>query len=401
MRAVSRLVCTIFICTLLSGCVSVTKAQTAQSAVQVPTAQATEVVVEETAAPLYTDGSPAVLWGREQLTEHAQAAYDLMSQAIAGYQEDPVTVDADAQEVELILTALRIDHPEYFWFDGETSFVTTTYASAAVSTECTFTYTLDRAEIQAAHQQVRQYTAACLSSAALAQAESDYDKILAVYRYIIENTDYVLSETDQSILSAMSLHQATCAGYARTFQYLMNQLGIPCTLALGTDASGGAHGWNIVQCGGQWYQLDVTWGDPVTADGLPGDRTQYTYCLVTDQELYRDHTLTSDLPMPECTAVADNYFRRENLYFDTWDPDAVAEAMARSAESPWFDCRFSNQAAYQAAVTALFEEGQVVDLLDQSLGQDPDRTQVVYTQNDLFYEISVKLTNDNAGRDDT
>jgi hypothetical protein len=403
MRFFKSLVCLISICALLSGCVLETQdTQATQSTVQEPTALTAETV-EVTTQPLYSDGTPTLLWGREQLPEHAQAAYDRMSQAIACRQEDPVEVDADAQEVELILTALRIDHPEYFWFDGETSFVTTTMGSYDIRTECTFTYTMDQAQIQAAHQQVRQYTAACLSSASLAQAQTDYEKILAVYRYIINNTDYILSETDQSILSVMDRHQATCAGYARTFQYLMNQLDIPCTLALGMDASGAAHGWNMVQCGGQWYQIDVTWGDPVTAEGLPGDRLQYTYFLVTDQAIYQDHTLNSEIPMPECTATQDNYFIREGLSFDRWDKDALAAAMARAAENQdqWFDCRFSSEDAYQDALDALFTQGQVANLLDQCLGADPDRTRVVYTQNDLFYELSIQLESDTSGRDET
>ncbi len=348
---------------------------------------------EEFQAPLYTDAAPAILWGRQQLSPHAQEAYDLMSQAIACHQETPLAVDTDTDEVPLILTALRIDHPEYFWFDGEASLVTTTLAGHSIRTECTFSYTMPLEALQSAHQQVQQYTAACLSSPAVAAAQSDYERILGVYRYIIEHTDYVLSETDQSIVSVMGRGQATCAGYARSFQYLMSQLGIPCTLALGEGASGESHGWNMVQCDGQWYQMDVTWGDPVGPDDLPGNSLEYTYCLITDQEIYRDHTLVCDLPMPVCTATENNYFIRSGLQFDTWDSDAFASALGQQVQAgeAWFSVRFSNQAAYDQALTALFREEAIWPMLRELNATQEAQTQVTYSQNDLFYEISVRL----------
>ena len=354
--------------------------------------------------PFFSNAQPAVLWGRQQLSAHAQEAYDKMSQAIACHSEEPLTVDADTGEIQMILTALRIDHPEYYWFDGETSFVTTTLGGINLRTECTFTYTMDRDQIQTAQQQIQQYTDACLTSQALLEAQNDFDKILGVYRYIIENTDYIVTETDQSIVSVMGRHQATCAGYARTFQYLMSELGIPCTLALGEGASGEPHGWNMVQCEGSWYQMDVTWGDPVSTADASSDSIQYTYCLVTDQEIYRDHTLVSEIPMPECTDTAYNYFIQVGRQFSDWDPEAYETAMNQAVAlgEVWFSVRFLDQSAYEAATQALFEQGEIWNLLTRCGATTDAQDRVTYTQNDLFYEISVKLDqNETEGRNET
>lgn len=350
--------------------------------------------LEALSTPLYTDGAPAILWGREQLDEHTRNAYDRMSQAIAAYQEEPLQVAASAEEIKLILEAIRIDHPEYFWFDGKASFVTTSLAGMNLRTECTFTYNLDRTQVQLNHQAVRQYTAACLSAVEVSGAETDYDKILAVYRYLIEHTDYDLTDTDQSILGVMTRHSGTCAGYARAFQYLMSQLGIPCVLAMGEDADGAPHGWNMVQCEGEWYQMDVTWGDPLDENNAPGDGIQYTYCMITDEEMYRDHTLTGSLPMPECTGTRWHYFRREGLLFETWSAEAYQEAMASAAAqgTEWFSVRFTGEAAYQEACAALFEQEEIWDILRQSGAISPAEETVAYTRKDDQYEISVKLS---------
>ncbi len=405
MKRFLRLTSLILSLSLLAGCsLSNRILHHSDSSFTVQSADQQTTSTLEFQAPLFTDAAPVLLWGRQQLTPHAQNTYDRMSESIACRRETPLAVDADTGEIQRILTALRIDHPEYFWFDGEASFVSTTLAGVNIRTECTFTYTMELSEIQAAHQQVQQYTEACLSSEELSEAQTDYEKILGVYRYIINHTDYILSEADQSIVSVISRQQGTCAGYARTFQYLMNQLGIPCTLALGEGASGESHGWNMVQCDGHWYQIDVTWGDPVGADDMPGDSIQYTYCLLTDQEIYRDHTLVCDLPMPECTDTTYNYFVQSGRQFDIWDPASYESAMLQATEQgeTWFSVRFSNLDAYHSAVSALFEQGLIWDIMTQSGAASSTQTRVTYTQNDLFYEISVQLDgNVTSGRNET
>ena len=393
-RPLCLFLCNIFVLMLLGGCGlsdSVLRVSEGVGAIHGPGVQETAVL--ETSSPLYTDAEPPVLWGRAQLTDREQAAYDLMSQAVAAYRETPLEVDADAEEIQLVLTAIRMDHPEYFWFDGQASFVTSTLAGVPIRTECSFSYSMDREEIREAHQKIRQYTAACLSTLEISGAASDYDRILGVYRYLIDHTDYISQETDQSILSVMERHQATCAGYARSFQYLMGQLGIPCTLAVGLDESGEPHGWNIVKCNGEWYQMDVTWGDPVGADGLPGSEIQYSYCLITDEEMYRDHTLTGEIPVPVCTATACNYFRREGLLFDAWDPAAYEAAMDEAVKrgQSWFSVRFLTGEAFDAAQNELFREETVWGMLQRAGTTDASATHVTYTCKELQREISVKL----------
>lgn len=345
--------------------------------------------------PLLPDITPAVLWGRQQLEPAVQATYDLVSQAVACRREEPLVVEADSQELELVLHAIRIDHPEYFWFDGEASFVSTEMAGVTVSSSCTFTYTMSREEALQASAQVRAFTEDCLSSQALTEAETDYDKILSVYRYIIQNTDYIITDGDQSILGVMTAHRGTCAGYARSFQYLMSQLGIPCTLALGTVDAGTSHGWNMVMCGGDWYQIDVTWGDPVTSGGEPGNSLQYTYCLVTDEEMYRDHTPDGVLPMPECTSTNYNYFIREGLQFEDWDEAAYEEALTEAAANgePWFSVRFTGEESYRQALKDLLEHSHIMGMLVRcGILEEDGRKRVSYEQKDLFYEISIQLS---------
>ncbi len=353
--------------------------------------QYTLAIPEKTASPIVSPQT-VCLWAREQLDADAQAAYDRLSAAIACYEKSEIEVTIDADEIKLVLTALRIDHPEYFWFNGEASYLSSSLPILGGTTTCTLHYTIGAEEAQQRMVQVNQYVSECLSSAELEYAETDYEKILGVYRYIINHTDYALSATDQSMISVMTDRRGTCAGYARTFQYLMHQLNIPCTLALGLGDKGESHGWNIVQCDGQWYHVDVTWGDPVGEDGLPGASLSYTYCMVTDDEILRDHTLLEDIPMPVCSNIQWNYFRQSGRYLTDWDSAAYEALLLQAAEAgeSQFAVRFAQQKAYDAALTALIDQGEILTMMD-NLDILPSEYGVTYSQNDQFLEFSVQL----------
>lgn len=342
--------------------------------------------------PLVTVQAGIQLWAREQLSPAVQDTYDRLDAAIACHQETAVEVEASMEDVQLALSALRIDHPEYFWFDGQAAYVsTTTLLGETVS--CELSYSMTMAEAQDKLQQVEQYVSACLSSPEVAGAQSDYDKILAVYRYIINHTDYVLSETDQSFLSVMTRGQGTCAGYARCFQYLMHRLNIPCTLALGYGDSRESHGWNVVFCGGQWYHIDVTWGDPVDTDGNPGVSLEYTYCMLTDEEIFRNHIPDGVIPIPECTATEYNYYRKSGLQMTSWD-SAKYEKLMRTAlerEEDWLTVRFDRQEDFDAAMNALIGNSGIMTIFS-NCGIPIPADGVTYSPNDTFYEFSVKIS---------
>lgn len=340
--------------------------------------------------PQLMETQTVCLWAREQLPEELQATYDLLDHTAAVHGEEPVQVEATQEEVRRCLSALRIDHPEYFWFDGAASYTTASVPILGDSTSVTLTYTMDAEMARSLKPQVDAYEKACFDT--LAAAQTDYQKILGVYQYIIANTDYVLDVQDQSMICVMTEHRGTCAGYAKTFQYLMLRLGIPCTLALGTGEGSESHGWNIVECGGDWYQVDVTWGDPVDETGAPGTSLDYTYFMLTDDEMYRDHSLDADMVVPVCRAVEYNYYRQSGRQLAAWDAVAY-EGLLRSASAQgdaWLPVRFDRREDYDAAIRALIDQGGIMTVLS-NCGITVPEDGISYARNDLFLELTVQL----------
>ena len=88
------------------------------------------------------------------------------------------------------------------------------------------------------------------------------------------------SEINQTAYSALVLNKTVCAGYAKAFQYIMIELGIP-TYYVSGEAQGD-HAWNIVKLDDEYYNVDLTWGDQ--------EVIIYNFFNVSDEILNKTHT---------------------------------------------------------------------------------------------------------------
>ncbi len=124
-----------------------------------------------------------------------------------------------------------------------------------------------------------------------------YDNIKMVHDFLIENVSYDTSisrDNIYNIYGAMVNKLAVCEGYARSFKYLMDSLGIPCTLVIGKGISPDNrtenHAWNYVQLDNNWYAIDTTWDDPITNGGWVSESNKVRYFLKGSNDMSKDHT---------------------------------------------------------------------------------------------------------------
>ena len=125
--------------------------------------------------------------------------------------------------------------------------------------------------------------------------KDDLTKAKVIYDYIIENTKYVERKgKDQDVIGALLEHETVCAGYARAYQLLMNQVGVPCSYIVGdskieTENSPGyeGHAWNMVKINDDYYYCDPTWGDDANKYGA---HTCYAYFMMDSDDMLRCYT---------------------------------------------------------------------------------------------------------------
>lgn len=87
---------------------------------------------------------------------------------------------------------------------------------------------------------------------------TDFEKIMTVHDYMVNNYAYDITDADQTYLVMLD-KKGVCAAYAEAFQYMMNVIGIESTLVT-SDEMG--HIWNMVKLDNRWYHVDITWDDP-------------------------------------------------------------------------------------------------------------------------------------------
>lgn len=253
---------------------------------------------------------------------------------------------------------LLYDRPELFWCSGSSKM--TVYEE---HTEFCPQYTCTSEVMEARRQETEQAADECIGKTD--ENSSDYDKIRMVYEYLINTVDYDENAADnQNIYSALVGKRSVCAGYSRAAQYLLEKLGVECIYVTGEVAGQGAHAWNIVSCNGRYYQMDVTFGDPVyleeeSGEKIPKNMINYDYLCCTDSEMAADHIQNTEVDYPDCISDDLNYYKMNGMYYETFDPELLLEKMKESIRSgeEMFICRFSDSEVYFLA------RDQVTDVL--------------------------------------
>ena len=158
--------------------------------------------------------------------------------------------------------------------------------------------------------------------------QNEFDVLLKAHDDIIDSIDYEYDDNREpskephahNVVGVVEKVGAVCEGYAKTFQLVCDYCNIPSLIATGTSFNQD-HAWNVVQIGGDWYWVDVTWDDAPTTgniffsgayDGWVGPvennlfwdlsspnetafSDYYSYFLVSDDVLFQDHSLNNSV----------------------------------------------------------------------------------------------------------
>ena len=129
------------------------------------------------------------------------------------------------------------------------------------------------------------------------KTNNTYNNIKMMHDYLIDTISYdqsISKPNIYNIVGALVNKVSVCEGYARAFKYLMDELGINCTMVIGratsTDGKTENHAWNYVELNGTWYAVDCTWDDPVSSTGYVSQSSRYRYFLKGSNEFLQDHT---------------------------------------------------------------------------------------------------------------
>lgn len=303
-----------------------------------------------------------------QLNEEQQLLYKELLQGVQEAQESIYVHSGDTEEIADIYERLCDDFPELFWCAGALK-LTSSEDYAEIRPE----YSASGDERMKKQKEIEAAAAECLSG--ISAEASDYERIRYVFEYLVDTVDYDERTPDnQNIYSALVGRASVCAGYSRAAQYLLHEMGIECIYVTGHIRQGGTHAWNIVKCDGAYYQMDVTFGDPVFQNeeehaGMPEGSINYGYLCCTDAELFADHIPDDRAQYPVCDSMEYNYFVLNDMYYEDYNRSEILEDMKRGIfdKASVFTCKFPNAALYAEARDDILE--YVVPEAAQTLGR--------------------------------
>lgn len=337
----------------------------------------------------------------ENLDTQEQIWYREIEQALGTMTDtvklstDPLEQGMDEQDIDRIFQCVMIDHPEIFYTTGYT-YTKYSRGDRTVGIDFAGTYDLTKEEAAERAEAIRSVAAKWLSG--MEKDASEYDKVKEVYEAVIFFTNYDLDAADNQNIASVFLGGASvCQGYAKATQYLLNHLGVMCTLVQGTVDTGEAHAWNLVRVDGEYYYVDTTWGDASyrMEDGSEQENLSeinYDYLCVTTADLLRTHRIESVVPMPECTATEANYYVREGAYFTFYDREQMREVFDRAAAGGITNVtlKCADEACYQEISQALIGEQEIFSYMHME-GQD---NTITYAQNGKQLSLTFWVTND-------
>ena len=195
--------------------------------------------------------------------------------------EDTVLTQA---EIRLVITAVKEDNPMLFWLTDNFGFSNTNGYTALQL------YSYESPEnIKSMQSKLNSRVNNFINS--IEYGLDNFSLELLAHNYIVDNSKYAdnVKNADDDYLAftpygVIVNGSAVCEGYAKTFSYLLSQLGIESKGIVG-KGSQELHMWNAVKINGNWYYTDVSWDDSK-------EYSRYDYFNITESQLKKDHTIS-------------------------------------------------------------------------------------------------------------
>ncbi len=342
----------------------------------------------------------ATLFARDSLTASEQVWYDQIASCL-GNPQGEIRLDLSVMQegvtendVDKVFQCVMMDHPELFYVEGFT-YTKYTRGDLLVALGFAGTWNIPEEEIPHRSAQIEQAVLPIIQEGMT--LHTDYERIKYTYETIIRQTEYDIEVADnQNIYSVFVGKKSVCQGYAKATQFLLNRMGIECSLVQGRVDTGEKHAWNLVKSDGSYYFLDTTWGDTsylmeggdASAPDMP--EINYDYLCVDSNLLFRTHSLEMSVPIPYCVDTRDNYYVREDALFLSYNREQMSRLFDESGKEKQrsISLRCADESCYREMQEALIKKQEIF----QYCSDRGDK--IAYSLNDKQLTMTFWVTNE-------
>lgn len=276
---------------------------------------------------------------------------EFYNSVLSGNEYTIVSEHVTNDDVGMALNMIHTEHPEISWLGNMYSASTATDGSRI---NLDFQEDFNSNNIPKILDELEEAAEKVIEG--IPTGSSDYEKILYVHDYIIENTTYDYEAANTSNIGICGTAygclingEAVCSGYAAAFQYIMLKLGIESGICTGSN-----HAWNYVKVDNEYYWLDATWDD------YDRGKPNHTYFLISTEQLLNTRTFDRmQYHIPECTSAENNYFVKSGGYFEEFSEDTVIDYVSSCSDEGRCEMMFGSYEAYAEALDSLIAYGKI------------------------------------------
>lgn len=321
-----------------------------------------------------------------QLNEVQKEDYQKIYYALTTFQENVPLKTTSSDEVSLILENVMNDHPELYYVGYEYSYhVEDDHDILMFYPE----FLMTQEDVQKMYENIKSETQSIVEKAKM--GKTDLDKMEILYRYLIENVEYQENKDDQIMTGALLGKKSVCAGYARAYQYLLNQIGIGATYVSGetrdkVEGENNSHAWVMIRVGDDYYYSDPTWGDNIEKDM---EHACMFYFLMDSDEMLKCYE--PDGKYEKTNKDELDYFKENGIYMMTYDKKVLSRAVSlgKKNKSKVAEVKCANKRVYQKILNQLKNGRLAYEVLSENACWK-DQTYYSFDENMLMIELYYK-----------
>lgn len=322
-----------------------------------------------------------------QLSDAQKKDYQIMYYAFKTFQEEVPLKTTSEDDVSIILESLLNDHTELYYISYEYSYRIDDRHGVLMFYP---KFLMNKEDIQKIDENIKRETKYIIEKAK--QEKTDLDKMEVLYRYLIESVEYKENKDDQIMTSALLDKKSVCAGYAKAYQYLLEQVGIEASYMTGLSnvenkvGNNERHAWVMVHLGDDYYYSDPTWGDCIDKNM---EHPCMFYFLMDSDEMLKCYE--PDVKYEKTQKDKLDYFKENETYMEAYNKKILSHAVQLGLKNKTkvAEVKCANKKVYQKIVHQLKNTNLAYDVLSKN-GCWNDNTYYGCDEKNLMIELYYK-----------
>lgn len=252
-----------------------------------------------------------------KLTEQQKNIYTAIANGVKSLTNDVklkkyeyIDSETTMKDVEVALHKFLLDHPEVYYMDDKYTVSTKT---GITGTGVIVGLTYQFGSIEELNNSVARLNSKFdeILNEATIEKGKDFENEQKIHDVLSKKVTYYEYEDLSKIPSkyhtiegTLTENLAVCDGLAKTFQILLDKVGIKSIIVSGS-LNGTSHAWNMVQLEDGWYHTDITSDNSIKTEKKV---VFHSYFNINTETIKKTHVISEEDIIPEAISTKYNFY---------------------------------------------------------------------------------------------